>query len=70
LVEVGAEIVVLDAKLAELPNSSASRGVVAAALKVGSAAKRLAVVTPTRKNFVLDDRAEVVSGFSLTRWLK
>lgn len=69
LVEAGAEITVLDAKLAELPNSSSTKGVVSAALKVGSMAKRLAVVTPTRKGFPLNERVEVVSGFSLHQWL-
>lgn len=69
LVEADSKLIALDAKLAELPNSSMSKGVVSAALKLGPAVSRLAVVTPTRKNFPLNERVEVVSGFSLYRWL-
>ncbi len=70
LVQVGGGLTVLDAKLAELPDTSDARSVHAVAEKLGKSAKRRALVTPTRsKAFPLGAQAAVVSGWSLSEWL-
>lgn len=70
VIQAGAELTLLDAKLGELPELRDARGLLSARRALGQRTGRTALVTPSRKPaFPLSDGIRVVSGWKLTDWL-
>ena len=64
VVDVGGELTLLDAKLAEVPAESDARSLFATAARLGGVASK-ALVTPSRTSFPIGKAVRVVSGFRL-----